>query len=227
MRISSIWLGVSLGTCLLGGCSGSQTPTDETADAAAEAASPADGAAEESAAANAFEGGDLVGTWVGPCFPSPAGDGSFNQLTFRMTEADWDLDYVAHGDEACSGAAKFMTVNIKGPYALGDASDAAEGARQGVFSFTTKTVTAHQDGAVAFLKEACGMETLEVGKAADLNGGCAKLGAYPVADCGADYDIVKLDGATLHFGKRPADNNMCAEDKRPTTFEGGAAVTRQ
>ena len=60
-------------------------------------------------------------------------------------------------------------------------------------------------------------------------GGCAGLGAYPVADCPADYDIVKLseDGTELSFGARPADNNMCTPENRPTTFEGGAMVTKQ
>ena len=174
--------------------------------------------------ANSFEATDLAGTWVGPCFPSPQGDGSFNQLTFKMTEADWDLDYVAFGDAECT--AKFLTVNIKGPYSLGDASAAGEGAREGTFSFASKTVTAHMDAAVGVINGACGVTDTAVDSPVDISGGCAGLGAYPMAECGADHDIVMLKDNVLHFGQRPADNNMCTSDKRPATFEGGAAVNK-
>ena len=171
-------------------------------------------------------GAALDGTWQGPCYPSPAGDGSFNQLTFRMTPTTWDLDYVAHGDAACSGSAVFLTVNIKGPYTIGAPSPVAPGAHEGTFSFAQKSVTAGQEAAVGFLKEKCGFDA-KVGAPVDLAAGCANLGAYPLADCKDDHDIVQLEGGTLRFGKRPADNNMCTPDKRPTAFEGGAAVTKK
>jgi hypothetical protein len=170
-------------------------------------------------------GAALVGTWVGPCNASPAGDGSFNQLTFRMTDTTWDLDYVAHGDATCSGNAKFLTVNIQGPYTIGGPSAAGPGAHEGTFGYTQKSVTAGQDAAVGFLKEKCGFDA-KVGVPVDLAAGCANLGAYPIADCKEEFDIVRLEGDTLQFGKRPADSNMCAPDKRPTTFEGGAAVKK-
>jgi hypothetical protein len=49
-----------------------------------------------------------------------------------------------------------------------------------------------------------------------LDSGCLPLGQYPKADCSADYDLVSLEGSSLQFGARPADNNMCTPDKRPT-----------
>ena len=60
-----------------------------------------------------------------------------------------------------------------------------------------------------FVNTACGVTDAAEGVAHDITGGCAGLGAYPVADCPADYDIVKLseDGTELSFGARPADNN--------------------
>ena len=206
---------------------GPKKPVEEAvAPAEAPAAEEAAPAAEEAPAAeNAFEATDLVGTWVGPCFASPSGDGSFNQLTFRMTETEWDLDYVAHGDENCT--AKFLTVNIKGPYELGEASSVAEGAREGTFSFTSKTVTGHMDAALGVINGACGVTDTAVDTPLDLAGGCAGLGAYPIAECAADNDIVMVKDNNLHFGARPADNNMCSPDKRPTSFEGGAVVTKQ
>jgi len=171
-------------------------------------------------------GPSLGGTWSGPCYPSPAGDGSFNQLTFRMTESTWDLDYVAHGDATCSGSATFLTVNIQGPYTIGAPSAVSPGAHEATFSFSKKTVTAGQEAAVGFLKEKCGFDA-KVGEPVDLANGCANLGAYPLASCKDDHDIVRLEGNSLSFGKRPADNNMCSPDKRPTTFEGGATVTKK
>ena len=181
--------------------------------------------AQTTAPAYAFEAPDLVGTWQSPCFPSPQGDGSFNQLTFKMTESEWDLDYVAHGDENCT--AKFLTVNIKGSYELGDSSTVAEGAREGTFGFREKTVTPHMEGAIGVINGACGVTETVVGTPLDLSAGCAGLGAYPIAECGADNDIVMVKDDVLYFGARPADNNMCTPEKRPTSFEGGAQVKKQ
>ena len=159
-----------------------------------------------------FAASDMVGTWVGPCF--------------EFTETTWALDYSAYGDDACSAA--FLTVDIAGDYTLEGASEVAENSREGTFGFTTKTVTPHVDAAVGVINGACEVMNAEVGVALDIAGGCAGLGAYPIADCSADYDIVRMnDDGTLAFGARPADNNMCTADNRPTTFEGGAVVTRQ
>lgn len=46
--------------------------------------------------------------------------------------------------------------------------------------------------------------------------GCAAFGQYPVDACPADYDLVARDGDTLYFGQRPADNDMCTPERRPT-----------
>ena len=196
-------------------------PAPEASKPSKEPAAPA----PKPSASTGLSGADLVGTWVGPCFPSPQGDGSYNQLTFRMTETEWDLDYVAHGNAECT--AKFLTVNIKGPYTIGEASAVAEGAHEGTFSFAAKTVTPHMEPAVDVIKKACGTDGAKLGEPLDLSGGCAGLGAYPITDCPADNDIVMVKDNVLSFGKRPADNNMCSPDKRPTSFEGGAAVTKQ
>ena len=136
-------------TLALVACGPKKADEEVAAPAEAPPTEEAAPAAEEAPVKNSFEATDLVGTWVGPCFTSPSGDGSFNQLTFRMTETEWDLDYVAYGDENVQQ--KFLTVNIKGPYALGEASSVAEGAREGTFSFASKTVTGHMDAAVGVI----------------------------------------------------------------------------
>lgn len=177
-------------------------------------------AAEPSATGLAPAPADLVGVWKSACFNPGNG---FIQITFDMTETAWDLDYTAFGDEAC--AVPFLTVNIKGPYELLGASSAVEGARNGNFGFSERTVTPHMEAAIGVISTACGGGEYTVGVATDISGGCAGLGAYPHAQCTTDYDIVKLDGDSLMFGQRPADNNMCTEDKRPTAL--GLTVTKQ
>ena len=142
-----------------------------------------------------------------------------------MTETEWDLDYVAHGAAGCTSS--FLTVNIQGEYSLEGESDAAEGAREAVFGFSTKTVTGHMEQALEVINGACGVTDTAVDVALDISGGCAGLGAYPIAECAADYDIVFLSGNTLQFGARPADNNMCSADKRPDSFFGGIEVNKQ
>jgi hypothetical protein len=46
--------------------------------------------------------------------------------------------------------------------------------------------------------------------------GCAAW--RPVAVCGEDHDLLALSDAGLHFGVRPADNDMCTPDKLPTAL---------
>ena len=129
----------------------------------------------------------------------------------------------------------FMTVNIAGDYTLEGLSGVDDGvmgddtSRNAVFGFTTKTATAHMEDAVAVINGACAVTDVAVDTPLDITGGCAGLGAYPIADCPADYDIVKLTegNGSLGFGLRPEDNNMCTEDKRPTSFLGGAVVAKQ
>lgn len=38
------------------------------------------------------------------------------------------------------------------------------------------------------------------------------------ASCGVDHDLFALDDTGLRFGVRPADNDMCSEDKTPTAL---------
>ena len=76
--------------------------------------------------------------------------------------------------------------------------------------------------AIDLIKEPCGFENVSVGLPVDLESACAGLAVYPIADC----DIVMLKDNVLHFGQRPANNNMCAAEKRPSSFSG-AQVTKQ
>lgn len=165
--------------------------------------------------------GELAGDWASACVDP--GNGQGFRLSFALTEDTWELAYDAFGDAAC--AVPFLTVNIAGPYTLGEPSESVPKAREGEFGFASKAVTPHNDAAVGFLQQACGREDFSVGQASDLGAGCAGLGAYPIAQCPSDHDLVFLSGDKLQFGQRPMDNNMCSPDKRPTAL--GVDLSRQ
>ena len=128
---------------------------------------------------------------------TPTSDTQGSQLDFDIQAANWAVDYAVYGDKECK--TKFFTVRIEGPYALGGASAAGAGIFDGKFSFAKKSVTPHNDAAAKDISES----------------GCAKLGQRPLKDCGADFDLVKVEGDVLTFGERPADQDMCTEAKRP------------
>lgn len=160
---------------------------------------------------------NIAGRWKSAC--TPAGNDQFFSLDFDIQAATWAIDYVVFGDQAC--AQKFLTVRIEGPYELTAPSKAVEGAWEARFGFSKKTVTPHAAAAASFLESAqgCGQTGFAEGQPKDISAsGCGALGQRPVARCGADYDLVKLEGDVLKFGARPADNDMCTEAKRPTAI---------
>jgi hypothetical protein len=163
----------------------------------------------------------LAGGWRSDCLPSPQADGSKQsiRLDFQLTAARWDLDYVTHGDDAC--AAPLVTVHIAGPYTLERPSAQVDGAWEARFGFDAKTIRPEVDGLRDHLNslEGCGGADFQTGVAQDVYAaGCPAFGQYPRSSCAADFDLVKLDGDALHFGARPADNNMCSPERRPTAL---------
>lgn len=181
---------------------------------------------ETASAPDATSGGEdaatapsLVGRWISDCTPSPQADGStqYFRLDFDLDATDWTLDYVVHGDAACE--VPLVTVHIEGPYALERPSESVAGAWEARFGFERKTIRPEVDGLRDFLNslEGCGTTDFETGVAQDVYAsGCPGFGQYPEASCEADYDLVRLDGDSLFFGARPADNDMCTAAKRPT-----------
>jgi hypothetical protein len=194
-------------SCLLLACGGTATT-----DAGASSSDTAGGEAPA-----------LAGRWISPCTPNESG--AFT-LDFTLSADRWSVDYATFGDAACSAA--FLTVHIAGPYEITGPSS-VEGAREARFAFDEKTVTAHAEGAVGFLAslgEACGGPgTWELGVARDVGAaGCPALGQRPIADCPADYDLVSVTATELRFGDRPADNDMCSPERRPTALSGLASI---
>ncbi|MFP2931489.1 hypothetical protein ACLESO_41150 [Pyxidicoccus sp. 3LG] len=161
---------------------------------------------------------DLAGRWDSPtCEAIPNGDGSnsYLQRHFQLTEANWTLELDAFGDAQCQ--TKLFTARIVGPYTLVKDSEQVSGATEGDFAFGERFLTAHvQPLADAFAQSGCGTGTWTVGAEQAVPGAC--LSFKPLAACGTDHDLVKVEGDKLFFGQRPADNDMCSPNKRPATL---------
>ena len=160
----------------------------------------------------------VAGHWLSACVPQPQADGSTLYATLELTGSDpdrWALAYTLHGDAAC--AAQLVTIAIHGGYELDEPSPVVPGARDARFAFDDKTITPYvQPIADALGAAHCGSAAWQLGVAQSVYAaGCATFGQYPQAQCSADYDLIDVEGATLHFGNRPADNNMCTPDRRP------------
>ena len=160
---------------------------------------------------------DVAGHWATDCMPSPQADGTklYNTLDFHNTADRWQVAYTVFGDSECTR--RLFTVGIDGSYEIGGAA-AIAGAREASFHFDHKTITPAIQPIADALNAKCG-GGFAVGSARDVyEHGCAEFGQYPRTACQADYDLVWRNDGELRFGKRPADNNMCTADRRPTTL---------
>jgi len=171
----------------------------------------------------------VAGHWRSECLPTPQANGSTLYATLDLvgTGTDrWALDYTLHGDAACSAA--LVTVSIDGTYSIDEPSKVVTDAWNARFGFDDKRITPRvQQLADALTAAHCGTAAWQVGAAQSVyTAGCAAFGQYPAAQCAADYDLVAVDGNSLRFGARPADNNLCNPDKRPTAL-ASISLTKQ
>jgi hypothetical protein len=169
---------------------------------------------------------DLKGSWTSAvCEAMPANpDGSrtYFKRRFTLTEREWKLNFETFGDAGCT--ARLFTARFEGPYSLGKDSEKVAGATEGDFAFGRTFMTAHvQPVADWFQGAKCGTGAWKVGEEQETSAtGCVFL--KPVTACGMDHDVVKVEGDRLFFGQRPADNDMCTPDKRPTALTAVAVV---
>jgi hypothetical protein len=157
----------------------------------------------------------IAGRWQSAC--TVASPQQVFRLRFELTDRAWQVDYVAYGDAAC--ASELLTEHVEGGYRLIARSPSVAGAWTGEFAIARRTVVPRSDAAAQFLASAqgCGRPGFAAGQVTDiLAAGCAGLGAHPQAQCPAEHDLVVLERDTLRFGARPADGNLCSEDRRPT-----------
>lgn len=144
------------------------------------------------------------------------GRGTFGRRDFTFADGHWTLRFVLALDP--DFAHEVFAFRTGGSYRVTRPSPAVPGAFEADFHEGAKFVT--QLTPDAKLAEAFGLAGcgLAVGVERDISGsGCALW--RPVAVCAEDHDLLALDAAGgLRFGVRPADNDLCTPEKRPTAL---------
>lgn len=139
---------------------------------------------------------------------------AFGKRTFTFKNGAWTLDFTLALDPGFT--AQVFTFRTLGSYEVVGPSAKVPGAYDAVFKENQKFLTLKTtDAALAngFGFGACAL-TPNVEKDVSVEG-C--LGWKPVSVCSEDHDLLALtsDGS-VRFGVRPADNDMCTPEKRPT-----------
>lgn len=155
----------------------------------------------------------LHGTFASP--KVEAWYGGFGTREFVFRDGRWSLTFTHALDPAMTQ--RTFQFRTGGAYRVEASSKTVPGAFHTVFDEDWKHVTLLTDApeiVAAMGMAACGLTpNLE----ADISAtGCAAW--RPVAECGEDHDLLALSGDGLHFGVRPADNDMCTADKVPTAL---------
>ncbi|HII16530.1 TPA: hypothetical protein HA361_01325 [Candidatus Woesearchaeota archaeon] len=156
----------------------------------------------------------IVGNWRSQA-PEDLGTGAYGTRDFKITGSTWSVVFTMYGDKDL--AHPLFSFHAQGPYSIGSPSAEAQGASEAVFSFDKKTLTLLTSNADAISSLGFGDCGLALGEAKDISSaGCSFLPS--VSACGQEYDLVKIEGNTLYLGARPADGNMCTEDRRPAAL---------
>lgn len=140
----------------------------------------------------------------------------YGTRTFTFDKGKWSLTFVYALDPAM--AQRVFEFHTEGPYKVIAKSAKVDGAFDTTFYEDVKAVTLRTTDAK--LVEAMGLAgcNLQLNVRTDISkSGCARW--KPVAQCREDHDLLAVDAAgKLFFGVRPADNDMCTPDKRPTAL---------
>jgi len=167
----------------------------------------------------------LAGAWQSPCFAihnADDTDGSA-RVVHGFTDTLWSTDTALFSDGACVDAT--ATLHVDGGYVLEAPSTSTNGAWDVRFEVRNRTITPHVEGFIAFLQAmSCG-EDYGVDRATDaFEVACSAFGWSAATTCSTEFDVVRVDGATMWRGLRPADGQLCEVARRPTSL--GAPTTR-
>lgn len=142
--------------------------------------------------------------------------GGFGTREFVFSDGRWSLTFTHALDPAMT--LRTFQFRTGGAFSVGAASTAVPGAFEGEFKEAWKHLTLLTEDPnliAAFGMADCDLTpNLETDISAT---GCAAWA--PVAECGMDHDLIALDASGVHFGVRPADNDMCTPDRRPTALQ--------
>lgn len=171
------------------------------------------------AAETTYQGADAImalnGTWASSA-PEDWGRGTFGTRSFSFDDGAWSLDFALALDPGMK--AKVFEFHTTGTYDVQSPSATVPGAYDMLFREVTKALTLRATDPKLIAAFGLAQCNLTADVKTDISAtGCAIW--KPVAVCGEDYDLLALDAAgKLYFGVRPADNDMCTPDKRPTAL---------
>lgn len=168
---------------------------------------------------------DITGHWVSEGIETRSGANNSKLYLLRdfqtaETHSAARFDFFADA----AGAQPTVSVWLDGPYTLGKAWDAVEGAYTGEFTFSTLKVTPRSAGMVDYLNSSaagtCGSKPFTLGVEQDVSDtGCLTLG-LDLKNKATEYDIVKREGDKLYYGARPTDGSgLDTPEKRPTALQ--------
>ncbi|MCU0436002.1 MAG: hypothetical protein MUC87_21265 [Bacteroidia bacterium] len=156
----------------------------------------------------------LNGTYADPA-PYNYGK-AWGKRIFTFENGKWTLDFTLSLDpEMKNQVFRFRTL---GTYKIQNKSDKTIDTYNAVFYEEKKLLTlktSDENLIKAFGFTPCNL-TVDVEQDVSANG-CS--GWKSVKECPGDYDLLSMDkDGKLYFGNRPPDNDMCSEDKRPTSL---------
>jgi len=142
-------------------------------------------------------------------------NGTYGTRYFKLTNNTWEVKFVLYLDSALN--APVFQFRATGKYEVQEVSNAVDGAVDALFVFDHKFVTllTPDKGLINnFGFTTCGL-VKDVEKEITETG-CSFLKSK--ADCGQEYDLLKLENQQLFFGARPTKGDMCAADRRPESL---------
>ena len=160
---------------------------------------------------------NLSGTYMDV---EPYGYGeAFGQRIFTFDQGKWSLKFTLGLDPKLEH--QVFEFRTYGTYEIIEPSAIVEDAFNAVFGEDKKFLTLKTDNPQ--LIEAFGFASCDLTPYVEKDISIAGCSLWkPVSVCPADYDLLSLDeDGLLHFGVRPADNDMCTADKRPISLTPG------
>ncbi len=160
---------------------------------------------------------ELEGTWLAPCLANPPdmnGQVSYAQAQFTyLPSGQGAFQYSLYGDPSCTS--RLAVFLIESDITLGNELPAlAKGTWEMNVKYRKLSATPYVEGFVqGFTGARCGTGAWQIGATQDIsNTGCFTF--KPLSQCGADYDVARVDAD--HFSNGARDADMCTPAGRPT-----------
>lgn len=155
---------------------------------------------------------NLSGTYSDPA-PYAYGK-AWGKRVFTFSKGRWTLLFTLGLDPDLK--AQVFTFRTEGTYKVLDPSAVVKDAYNAVFYEEHKWLTLKTGD--PGLIQAFGFSACNLVKDVETDVSPTGCSAWKsVSDCPGDYDLLALDkSGKLYFGERPADNDMCTPEKRPT-----------